>query len=129
MSKILIIEDDPILSKMYQKIFESENHEVIMGDDGVDGFEKAKTVNPEIILLDIMMPKMNGLQMLAKLKETEGTKNIPVVMLTNLAGVEESKKALALGALQYIIKSEFNPSEVEHMIKNLLIELKSRAVS
>jgi len=119
-AKILIVEDDPLISRMYQKIFGFEGYEIEMAADGEEGWEKVKKVNPTLILLDIMMPKMNGLQVLDKLKMDPDTKKIPVVMLTNLAGVADAETALAKGAIKYIVKSEHEPKEVTDMIKEII---------
>lgn len=91
-----------------------------MAGDGEQGLEKSKTVNPTIILLDVMMPKMNGLQVLDKLKMDPATKEIPVVMLTNLAGQQDAEAALAKGAVKYIVKSEYEPKQVAGMVKEIL---------
>jgi CheY-like chemotaxis protein len=120
MAKILIVEDDPLMSRMYHKIFTFEKYEVEMAADGVEGFEKAKSTKPTIMLLDIMMPKMNGLQVLEKLKLDPETKAIPVIMLTNLAGQQDAEAAMAKGAVKYIIKSEHEPKEVANMVKEIL---------
>lgn len=120
MAKILIIEDDPLMSRMYQKIFTFENYEVDMAHDGQEGLEKTRTGKPTLILLDIMMPKMNGLQVLEKLKSDPDTRKIPVIMLTNLAGTSDAESALTHGAVKYIIKSEFEPKQVANMIKEIL---------
>jgi len=120
MAKVLIVEDDPLMSRMYQKIFGFEGYEVEMAGDGQEGFEKAKTTKPTIMLLDVMMPKMNGLQTLDKLKLDPDTKSIPVIMLTNLAGQQDAEAAIAKGAVKYIIKSEHEPKEVAGMVKEIL---------
>jgi len=120
MAKILIVEDDPLMSRMYQKIFTFENYEVEMAGDGQEGLDKAREVTPTLILLDVMMPKLNGLQVLEKLKEDPKTKAVPVVMLTNLAGQQDAETALAKGAIKYIIKSEHDPKEVADMVKEIL---------
>ncbi len=120
MAKILVVEDDPLISRMYQKIFSFEGFEVEMAGDGEEGWEKVKKVNPNLILLDIMMPKMNGLQVLEKLKLDPDTKKIPVVMLTNLAGVQDAETALAKGAIKYIVKSEHEPQEITKMVKEIM---------
>jgi CheY-like chemotaxis protein len=120
MAKVLIIEDDPLMSRMYQKIFNFEKYEVEMAGDGEEGLAKAATVNPTIILCDVMMPKMNGLDVLDKLKADDKTKQIPVVMLTNLAGQQDAETALAKGAVKYIIKSEHDPKEVTNMVKEII---------
>ena len=94
MIKILIVEDDPLMSRMYQKIFTFEGFEAHMAGDGQEGLEQAKSVKPALILLDVMMPKMNGLEVLEKLKNDGGLKTIPVIMLTNLAGQQDAETAL-----------------------------------
>src|SRR5476651_851783 len=120
MPKILIVEDDPLMSRMYQKIFTFEGYEVEMAGDGQEGLDKARSVKPTIILLDVMMPKMNGLQVLEKLKADPETKNIPVVMLTNLAGQQDAETAMSNGAVKYIVKSEYEPKQVADMVKEIL---------
>lgn len=120
MAKILIIEDDPLMSRMYQKIFTFEGYEVEMARDGEEGIEKVRAGKPTLILLDIMMPKMNGLQVLEKLKADPDTKAIPVVMLTNLAGQQDAETALAKGAVKYIVKSEYEPKQVTNMVKEII---------
>ena len=120
MVKILVVEDDPLMSRMYQKIFTFEGYEVEMAADGMEGLDKARVVKPTLILLDIMMPKMNGLEVLQKLKADEGTKGIPVVVLTNLAGQQDAEAALTKGAVKYIVKSEYEPKQVADMVKEIL---------
>ncbi len=119
-AKILITEDDPLMSRMYQKIFTFEGFEVEMAADGQEGLDKARAIKPTMILLDVMMPKLNGLQVLEKLKADPETKSIPVVMLTNLAGQQDAESALAKGAIKYIVKSEYEPKQVADMVKELL---------
>src|SRR3990172_8234903 len=111
MAKILIVEDDPLMSRMYQKIFTFEKYEVEMAGDGEEGLEKVRKIKPALVLLDIMMPKMNGLQVLEKLKSDPETKAIPVVILTNLAGQQDAEKALSEGAVKYIVISEYDPKQ------------------
>jgi CheY-like chemotaxis protein len=117
---LLIVEDDPLMGRMYQKIFTFEKFDVEVAADGEEGLAKASASKPTIILLDIMMPKMNGLQVLDKLKANEETKNIPVVMLTNLAGQQDAETALSKGAVKYIVKSEHEPKEVANMVKEII---------
>src|SRR6266576_1657962 len=102
MAKLLIVEDDPLMSRMYQKIFTFEGYDVQMAADGQEGLDKAREIKPTMILLDVMMPKLNGLQVLEKLKADPETKAIPVVMLTNLAGQQDAESALTKGAIKYI---------------------------
>jgi len=120
MAKILIIEDDPLMQRLYQKIFTFEKYEVETAADGEEGLDKARKTKPTLILLDIMMPKMNGLQVLEKLKADPDLKKIPVVMLTNLAGQKDAETALAKGAVKYIVKSEYEPKQVADMVKGIL---------
>lgn len=120
MAKVLIVEDDPLMSRMYHKIFSFEGYEVEIADNGEEGLEKTRTTKPTVILLDIMMPKMNGLEVLDKLKADPDTKTIPVIMLTNLAGQQDAEAALSKGAVKYIVKSEHEPKEITHMVKEII---------
>lgn len=119
-AKVLIIEDDQLIQRMYVKMFTFEKFEVITASDGEEGLEKARTTNPTIILLDVMMPKMNGMQVLEKLKADPETKSIPVIMLSNLAGDNDIETALSKGAVKYIIKSEHDPKEIADMIQEII---------
>ncbi len=120
MAKILIVEDDPLISRMYQKIFTFEQYEVVGAPDGEAGLDSARKEKPTMILLDVMMPKMNGLEVLERLKADPETKDIPVVMLTNLAGEKDAETALSKGAVKYIIKSEHEPKEIADMVREIL---------
>ena len=117
---ILITEDDPLMSRMYQKIFTFEGYEVSIAKDGEEGLELAKKEKPTVILLDVMMPKMNGIEMLEKLKIDPDTKTIPVIMLTNLAGEKDAENAMVKGAVKYIVKSEYEPKQIVDMVKEIL---------
>jgi len=120
MIKVFIVEDDPLMSRMYQKIFTFEKYEVEMASNGEEALLKIPGAQPTIILLDVMMPKMNGLQVLEKLKTDPVTKSIPVVMLTNLAGQQDAETALSKGAVKYIVKSEHEPKEVADMVQEII---------
>lgn len=120
MAKILIIEDDPLISRMYQKIFSFEGFDVEVASDGQEGLDKVRANLPTVILLDVMMPKMNGLETLEKLKQDPATKAIPVVMLTNLDGEQDAETALLNGAVKYIVKSEYDPKEIVNMVKEII---------
>src|SRR3989304_9645064 len=120
MAKILIIEDDPLMIRLYQKVFKFEGYDVEVASNGQEGLEKVNSFTPTLILLDIMMPEMNGLEVLDKLKADSNTKKIPVVVLTNLAGSRDAETALAKGAVKYIVKSEYEPKEVVKMVKEIL---------
>ncbi len=120
MTKILITEDDPLMSRMYQKIFTFEGFEVVMAEDGQDGLDKIRSENPTLVLLDVMMPKLNGFEVLERLKADPATKAIPVIMLTNLSSQQDADNAMLKGAVKYIVKSEHDPKQVADMVKEIL---------
>lgn len=118
--QILIVEDDPLMARLYSKVFTIEGYEVVMAEDGEAGLSAVHKSVPTIMLLDVMMPKMNGLELLEKLKADPSTKKIPVIMLTNLAGQTDAEKAMTLGAVKYIVKSEYEPKAIVNMVKEIL---------
>lgn len=118
--KILLIEDDVFLAKMYKIKLDLDGFEVIHSENGEKGLVLASHKKPNIILLDIILPKMDGYQVLSQLKKAEETKNIPVILLTNLGQKEDIDKGLALGANDYLIKAYFTPAEVVNKIKKVL---------
>jgi len=105
---------------MYEAAFKFEKYEVDIAHNGKDGLEKLKKNRPSLILLDIMMPKMNGIDVLREMKADPRYKGIPVVMLTNLSGSKDVEEALSLGAVKYIVKSKYKPKEVVAQIKEIL---------
>jgi CheY-like chemotaxis protein len=119
---IFVVEDDPLIVRLYSNILKLSGYEVETAENGKIALEKlAKTaVKPALILLDVMMPEMNGMEALQAIKASETLKTIPVIMLTNLAGEEDAKKALALGASSYLIKSEYEPKEVVAKVEKFL---------
>ena len=119
-AKVLIIEDDQLIQRMYEKIFKFQKFDVTIAGDGEKGLEIAKSLKPTIILLDVMMPKMDGFEVLKKLKEYDETKKIPVVMLSNLAGENDVETALSKGAVKYIVKSEHDPKEVSDIVQEII---------
>lgn len=120
--KILLIEDDPLMVKLYQKVFQREGYEVETAERGLAGLQKAKVGKPDLILLDIMMPEMDGFEVMTKLKEDQTTVNIPIIALTNLSGEQDAQKALQMGAKKYIVKSEHDPNEVVEIVKSVFNE-------
>jgi DNA-binding response OmpR family regulator len=117
---ILLVEDDVFLSGIYQKKFEMEGYKVTAVDNGEKVLPEAKKKSPDIILLDILLPKMDGFTVLSKLKEDDQVKNIPVILLTNLGQKDDVEKGLEMGAADYLIKAHFKPSEVVDKIKEVL---------
>lgn len=118
MPKILLIEDDEMLHTMYTHKFEKDGYSIASAYNGAEGVEKAKTENPDIILLDIIMPKMDGFVALKKIRRV--LKDTPIIMLTNLGQDEDIKKAKELGASDYFIKANHTPAEVVEKVKSLL---------
>jgi len=120
MAKILIIEDDSMMARVYEKAFRFDQHEVELAGNGVQGLEKINENKPDLILLDLMMPKMDGLEFLDKIKANPKTKNIPVVVLTNLADEDAAQQALSRGAVKFIVKSEQTPQKAVKIIDEIL---------
>ncbi|MEI7498727.1 MAG: response regulator [Candidatus Falkowbacteria bacterium] len=119
-TKILIVEDDTFLLSMYATKFELENFLVFSADDGEKGLKTAIKEQPDIILLDILLPKMNGFEVLKGLKANDITKDIKVILLTNLSQRDEVQQGISLGADDYMIKAHYMPSEVVDKVKKIL---------
>ncbi|OGY47287.1 MAG: hypothetical protein A3J62_02655 [Candidatus Buchananbacteria bacterium RIFCSPHIGHO2_02_FULL_38_8] len=120
MAKILLVEDDQTLIEMYQLKIKEGGLDLLLAPDGEIGLELAKKELPAVILLDIMMPKMDGFAVLTELKKDSKTKNIPVLLLTNLGQKADIEKGQKLGANDYIVKSSMTPSQVLEKIKSFL---------
>ena len=121
-TKVLIVEDDTFLAGIYASKFEKEGFEVFLGIDGEAGYKLAKKELPDIVLLDVLLPKMDGFEVLEKLKADpdEAVKKIPVILLTNLGQKEDVDKGLKLGAADYLIKAHFMPAETVEKVKKVL---------
>lgn len=113
----MIVEDDSFVMDIYQTKLSQEGYVVIEARDGLEALEHLEKEKPDLILLDIIMPRMDGMEVLKKIKEDERFSNIPVILLTNLSQKEEINLGLGLGANDYLIKSHFTPSEVLEKIK------------
>ena len=125
MARIMLVEDDAILAEMYQAKFELEGHDVKLATNGEECLEILDTHIPELILLDILMPKLNGFHVLKEIKKRPKLRQIPVILLTNLgeAEVDMNKElAHALGVSDYLIKSHHTPDEVVEKINRILGE-------
>lgn len=126
MKKILIIEDDPFLGEMYAAKFTEDGFETEVAMDGKAGLVKIKESKPDLVLLDIVLPKMDGFEILKKIKGNSELKKIPVVLLTNLGQKAEVEKGLSLGADEYIIKAHFTPTAVVAKVKEMLSKKETR---
>ena len=122
MKKILFIEDESALQKTFGEILKQEGYEMTSALDGESGLRLAKDKKPDLILLDLILPKLHGLEVLKKLKEDPETKEVPIVILTNLEEVGDVEKALELGATTYLVKESYRLEEVVKKIKKTLGE-------
>lgn len=118
--KILLIEDEEMLANMYETKFKNEGYDIKKALDGETGLKMALEDKPDVILLDIIMPKLDGFSVLRALKENAKTKDVPVVLLTNLGQDEDVKKGKAMGAAGYLVKANMTPAEVVEKIKEYL---------
>jgi CheY-like chemotaxis protein len=120
MARIMLVEDDAVLVEMYAAKFDLEGHETIVATNGEECLKLLETITPDIILLDILMPKMNGFHVLKEIKKQPALRAIPVILLTNLGEAEvdmNQELAHALGVHDYLIKSHHTPDEVITKVK------------
>jgi DNA-binding response OmpR family regulator len=118
--KVAIIEDDIAIVQMYRTKFENEGYEVATAPDGASGLELIESFKPDIILLDLMMPNMNGLDMLKQLRSQAAGRDAKVVVLTNMGDTETATKVYKMAANDYIVKAEMTPKQVAERVKALL---------
>ncbi len=117
---VLLVDDDLTLREMYDERLKAEGFEIVQATNGEEALAKAKETKPNVILLDIMMPKVNGFDVLKQLKEDAELKAIPVIILTALIQDVDRLQGMQLGAADYIVKSETMPGEVIAKIKKAL---------
>jgi len=121
MPKILLVEDDPSIARMLIRILTLGGHyEAVHAAEGKTGLELALSISPDLILLDIMMPEMNGMEVLDALKANATVSHIPVLMMTNLGSEQNAHLALEKGAVDYVVKSDVDPQEVLATIQKYL---------
>lgn len=116
---VLLVEDDEMLNAMYKAKFEKEGYTVLTAFNGSEGVKQVEANGPDIVLLDIIMPKMDGFVALKKIKKGPN-KDVPVILLTNLGQEEDIKKGKELGAADYYIKANHTPAEVVDKVKKLI---------
>lgn len=119
-AKVLVVEDEEILLTGLKEELESGGYEVEGAGDGVEGLEKVKSFKPDLILLDLLMPKMDGMEMLQKLKADSETRDVPVVILTNLSDYEKISEALSLGAMDYLVKANYKLEDLLDKVRTVL---------
>ncbi len=118
--RILLVEDDGFLASIYAQKLEVEGYDVSFATNGEDGLKLAQKDHPDLILMDILMPKMDGFEMLERLKAEDATKTIPVLVLSNLGQKEDVERCIKLGAAGYVIKAHSLPHETVKRIKEIL---------
>lgn len=119
---ILFIEDESALHKTFGEISKKEGYEMVSALDGEEGLRLAKIKKPDLILLDLILPKIHGFDVLKQLKEDPETKRIPVIVLTNLEEITDIEKSIELGATTYLVKAHYTLREVAEKIKKALSE-------
>jgi len=117
---ILIVEDDKFLRELISRKLSGEGFDALEAVDGEEGIKKIKEGKPDLVLLDLILPGIDGFEVLARLREDPEISSIPVIILSNLGQREEVEKGLKLGAIDYLIKAHFTPGEIIEKIKNAL---------
>ncbi len=117
MKKILIIEDDKFLRELIVKKVTNEGFRVVRAIDGEEGIKKIKEEKPDLVLLDLILPGIDGFEVLSHMKEDPALSSIPVIILSNLGQKEDIDRAMKLGATDYLIKAHFTPGEIIEKIK------------
>jgi DNA-binding response OmpR family regulator len=120
--KILVVDDEPAVREIYSKEFSKSGFKVSLAEDGEEGLLKAGKERPNLILLDVMLPKMSGIDVLKALKKNELTKKIPVLMLSNLGEEQIIKEGFVLGADGYLLKVSYTPAQVVEECRKFLGE-------
>lgn len=122
--KILIIEDDITLSKMYEKKFTKDGYHVSTAYDGWEGLKKTVTAKPDLVILDIVLPRLDGLALFKKMRSQTETFNTPVILLTNVGNEDAIYESFKLGAVDYLVKTEVTPAQIVQKVEEFLSERK-----
>ena len=120
MKKILIVEDEPTLQRAILSVLTDQGYKIFSATNGEDAITIARKELPDLILLDLILPKKDGFAVLTDLKQEPATMNIPVIILTNLEGNADVERALALGATTYLVKTNYKLEEIAEKIKSML---------
>jgi len=122
MKKILFIEDETALQKTLGEVLKQEKYEILAAFNGEDGLVLAKEQKPDLILLDLILPKIDGFEVLRQLKKDPETEDIPVIVLTNLEASENIGQVIELGATTYLVKAQYSLQELTEKVKKTLGE-------
>jgi DNA-binding response OmpR family regulator len=120
--KVMLVEDDAFISDIYRVKLGKEGLEVLPAENGLEAMKILEKTIPDLVLLDIIMPYMDGMDVLKKMKNEEKWKKIPIILLSNLSEKEKIEEALGIGADDYLIKSNFTPSEVLKKVNSVLLK-------
>lgn len=120
MADILIVEDNDMLNRAYRTVLEKNGHKVEAATNGQEALEELEKFKPKVILLDLLMPKMGGLEFLRHYSKLKGNKDVKVVVLTNLGREEDIQEAMSLGAYKYIIKAHSSPADLAALVNHLI---------
>jgi len=126
MAKVLIAEDEKDLLELYDQAFKDGGFETIVAENGEEGLTRALETHPDIVLIDVRMPKMNSIEMLEKLRQDPWGKLVPTVMLTNISGEQEISDTMHLKINRYIIKVDTTPIEIVNEVKTILSNIKNK---
>lgn len=126
-TKVALVEDDPFLSKVLAFRLKEENFNVILAADGEQAIKVIKSERPDLILLDLLLPKKSGFEVLEEIKKDETTKKIPVIILSNLGQQTDIDKGMQLGAVDYLVKANFGIKDIVEKIKEILAKAQSQA--
>ena len=119
-AKVLFVEDEEALADIYATKLSMDGYDVYTAKDGVEGIDLALHNNPDLILLDIILPKKDGFEVLSEIKKRPNLKKVPVLMLSNLGQDYEIKRGLKMGALKFLTKSDFTPAQVAEEVDNVI---------
>src|SRR3989344_5677897 len=120
MAKILIVDDNGQIRNMYSQVLSVRGYQVAVAGDGLEAVAKISSEMPDLILLDVMMPKLSGMKVLEAVRANAKTKSIPVVMFTNLANEADAKRAKELGVSKYLIKSDVDPTQLVGLVHEMV---------
>ena len=121
---LVLVEDDEFLASIYQTKFDMEGFKVSIAGNGEEGLKLVEKKMPDIVLLDILLPKLDGFAVLERLKSNPKTKHIPVILLTNLGQKDDVNRGVELGAADYLIKAHFKPSETVDKVRKIIAQSK-----
>src|SRR3989344_5986318 len=121
MNQILLVEDDPFLVDIYKTSLEEAGFKVEIATEGDEALRKLKEKRPDLLVLDIVLPQINGWEIIKEIKKEENLKDLKIIILSNLGQKTEVEKGLSLGATKYLIKAHYTPREVVEEVKKILI--------